>query len=242
MVDRGLKDAYCFLYIQSFWSSAFHLSVENNSQLLWFSIVSLRDWLKNTRYFSIQSLVMPKTNRDSLARVFPALRVSYLHRFGALIGWMNVSASDWLECYDFGFGLMILRRKYCVSMIIQNGIKTTLFASFIHSICSEFQKTKQRPTRKKITQQQQKTAYKTMHTNSVFLSFGLIYFSVFIRKQWLNAWTAITCVLCSSWGLRWQDPESVVGVLLRDLTFWRGYVTRNLSIALIYIPTRAVKC
>ena len=76
-----------------------------------------------------------------------------------------------------------------------------------------------------------------MHTNSVFLNFGLIYYLFEAMTEHVNSYN--TCLVFFL-RLRWQDPEFVVGVLRRDLTFRRGYVTRNLSITLIYIPVKYI--
>ena len=74
-----------------------------------------------------------------------------------------------------------------------------------------------------------------MRTKSVFLNFGLIYFLFKAVTERVNSYNMCFLFFLR---LRWQDAEFVVGVLLRDLTFRRGYVTRNLSITLIYICTR----
>ncbi len=51
--------------------SGFHLSVESKLRLLCFCITTLSDWLKNLAPLSQPIRIKTKTNRDSLAHVFP---------------------------------------------------------------------------------------------------------------------------------------------------------------------------
>ena len=132
------------------------MSVENNSHLLWFCIATLRDWLKNSRYFAIQSQVKPKQIVARLNTFSRAPR-QLLPLLGVLIGSMNVSASFVIgQSDDFGFGLTILRWNHSVDTIIQ----TTLF----------FQKTKQRTSRKKIKQNKQQQQQQNLHTKQCIQS------------------------------------------------------------------------
>ena len=79
------------------------------SQLLWFCIASLCDWLNNLALLSQPIRSTTKTNRDFPVRVFP--RLVPLHVFAA--------SSDWLiglfttavigQNNYFGFGFTILK-------------------------------------------------------------------------------------------------------------------------------------
>ena len=51
--------------------SGFHLSVESDSHLLWFCIITLSDWFKKLAPLSRPIRSNIKTNRDSLAHFFP---------------------------------------------------------------------------------------------------------------------------------------------------------------------------
>jgi len=53
------------------YQSTLHLSVESESHLLWLCISMLHDWLKKVTLFSQPIRSKTKTNRDSLAHIFP---------------------------------------------------------------------------------------------------------------------------------------------------------------------------
>ena len=57
------------------------LSVESNLELLWFCFTTLYDWFKKFATPTQPFRCKTKTNRDLVARVFPALGASYVHLF-----------------------------------------------------------------------------------------------------------------------------------------------------------------
>ena len=78
--------------------SAFHLSVDSISHLLWFCITTLSDWFKNLAPLSQPTTSKTKPNRDSLTDVFPrsALATCICLEFW-LVLWIVCVLCDWPE-------------------------------------------------------------------------------------------------------------------------------------------------
>ena len=64
-------------------------------QLLWFCIATLCDWLKNLAPLPRPIRSKTKTNRDLLARVFPALGTGDMYLLRALIGSLDCLRLLW---------------------------------------------------------------------------------------------------------------------------------------------------
>ena len=65
-------------------------------QFLWFCITTLCDWLKNLMSLPRPIRSLTKTNRDLLARVFPALGTGDMYFLRALIGSLDCLRLLWL--------------------------------------------------------------------------------------------------------------------------------------------------
>ena len=76
--------------------SGFQLSVESKFTIAWFCIATACDWPKNLAPLSQPIRSTTKTNRDSLARVFPRLAPCICFEFW-LVYWIVCACYDWSE-------------------------------------------------------------------------------------------------------------------------------------------------
>ena len=92
----------CKVHLGTFWRmryrAVFNWVSKVITQLLWFCIATVCDWLKNFAPLSQPIRSKTKTNRDLLARVFPRLARATCICFELwLVHWIVYDCCDWSE-------------------------------------------------------------------------------------------------------------------------------------------------